>query len=116
MHASWTDLFETHAIDGVIHLAAESHVDRSIESPMDFIHTNIVGTVNLLNACRSAWKDHVRENSSTTFPPMRYTEAWGRRGSSPKRPPTIHAVPTRPQRPVPTTWSGHITIPTGSRW
>jgi dTDP-glucose 4,6-dehydratase len=50
-------LFDAHAIDGVIHLAAESHVDRSIESPMDFIHTNIVGTVNLLNACRSAWKD-----------------------------------------------------------
>ena len=50
-------LFTTHEIDGVIHLAAESHVDRSIESPMDFIHTNIIGTVNLLNACRTAWKD-----------------------------------------------------------
>ncbi len=49
-------LFNTHPIDGVIHLAAESHVDRSIESPMDFIHTNIIGTVNLLNACRAAWK------------------------------------------------------------
>lgn len=53
-----TQLFETHPIDGVIHLAAESHVDRSIENPMDFIHTNIIGTVNLLNACRTAWKDH----------------------------------------------------------
>ena len=52
-----TQLFETHPIDGVIHLAAESHVDRSIESPMDFIHTNILGTVNLLNACKTAWKD-----------------------------------------------------------
>ncbi|MCP4312724.1 MAG: dTDP-glucose 4,6-dehydratase [Bacteroidetes bacterium] len=50
------ELFNTHPIDGVIHLAAESHVDRSIESPMDFIHTNIIGTVNLLNACRAAWK------------------------------------------------------------
>jgi dTDP-glucose 4,6-dehydratase len=49
-------LFGTYAIDGVIHLAAEYHVDRSIESPMDFIHTNIVGTVNLLNACKSAWE------------------------------------------------------------
>jgi dTDP-glucose 4,6-dehydratase len=52
-----TQLFEAHPIDGVIHLAAESHVDRSIESPMDFIHTNILGTVNLLNACKTAWKD-----------------------------------------------------------
>ncbi|MEA3463346.1 MAG: dTDP-glucose 4,6-dehydratase, partial [Bacteroidota bacterium] len=40
-----------------IHLAAESHVDRSIADPMAFINTNIVGTVNLLNACRGAWKD-----------------------------------------------------------
>ncbi len=55
-----TGLFETHPIDGVIHLAAESHVDRSIERPMDFISTNIVGTVNLLNACRTAWKDEFR--------------------------------------------------------
>jgi dTDP-glucose 4,6-dehydratase len=50
------DLFESHAIESVIHLAAESHVDRSISDPMAFIHTNIVGTVNLLNACRDAWK------------------------------------------------------------
>jgi dTDP-glucose 4,6-dehydratase len=50
-------LFQEYRIDGVIHLAAESHVDRSIADPMAFIHTNIVGTVNLLNACRSAWKD-----------------------------------------------------------
>lgn len=50
-------LFETYPIEGVIHLAAESHVDRSIESPMDFILTNIIGTVNLLNACKTAWKD-----------------------------------------------------------
>lgn len=51
------DLFATHHFDGVIHLAAESHVDRSIESPLEFIFTNIVGTVNLLNAARIAWKD-----------------------------------------------------------
>ena len=46
------NLFEEYKFDGVIHLAAESHVDRSIENPMDFIMTNIVGTVNLLNAAR----------------------------------------------------------------
>ena len=50
-------LFDDEKIDGVIHLAAESHVDRSIADPMAFINTNIIGTVNLLNACRGAWKD-----------------------------------------------------------
>jgi dTDP-glucose 4,6-dehydratase len=44
-----------HAITHVMHLAAESHVDRSISGPGDFIHTNIVGTFNLLEACRDAW-------------------------------------------------------------
>ena len=49
------NLFETHHFDGVIHLAAESHVDRSIHSPMDFVMTNVVGTVNLLNAAKGIW-------------------------------------------------------------
>ncbi|HRU61205.1 MAG TPA: GDP-mannose 4,6-dehydratase, partial [Bacteroidia bacterium] len=43
-------LFDREQIDAVIHLAAESHVDRSIANPMDFVMTNVVGTVNLLNA------------------------------------------------------------------
>lgn len=50
------ELFGKYHIGGVIHLAAESHVDRSISNPMEFIHTNIIGTVNLLNACRKAWE------------------------------------------------------------
>jgi dTDP-glucose 4,6-dehydratase len=45
-----------HAITHVMHLAAESHVDRSISGPGDFIQTNIVGTFNLLEACRVAWQ------------------------------------------------------------
>jgi dTDP-glucose 4,6-dehydratase len=49
------ELFQTYLFDGVIHLAAESHVDRSITNPMEFIMTNIVGTVNLLNAAKNAW-------------------------------------------------------------
>jgi dTDP-glucose 4,6-dehydratase len=49
-------LFETHQFDGVIHLAAESHVDRSISNPMEFVLTNVIGTVNLLNAARQIWK------------------------------------------------------------
>lgn len=49
------DLFTSETFDAVIHLAAESHVDRSISGPMAFVMTNIVGTVNLLNACKDAW-------------------------------------------------------------
>ncbi|HBG87296.1 MAG TPA: dTDP-glucose 4,6-dehydratase, partial [Marinilabiliaceae bacterium] len=50
-------LFGTNKFDGIIHLAAESHVDRSIANPMEFISTNIVGTVTLLNAAREQWKN-----------------------------------------------------------
>jgi len=50
-----TAVFDQHNITDVIHLAAESHVDRSIESPLDFVHTNIVGTVNLLNVAKTKW-------------------------------------------------------------
>jgi len=52
-------LFEKYQFDGVIHLAAESHVDRSIANPMEFVMTNVVGTVNLLNAARWQWKDNL---------------------------------------------------------
>jgi len=51
-----TELFAKYKFDGVIHLAAESHVDRSITNPMEFIMTNVVGTVNLLNAAKKLWK------------------------------------------------------------
>lgn len=54
-----TKLFSKYAFDGVVHLAAESHVDRSISDPMAFIRTNILGTVILLNAAREAWKDNM---------------------------------------------------------
>jgi dTDP-glucose 4,6-dehydratase len=50
-------LFALHQPDGVIHLAAESHVDRSILSPVDFVYTNVIGTVNLLNAAKHFWKN-----------------------------------------------------------
>lgn len=52
------NIFEKHQITAVIHLAAESHVDRSIEEPMAFIQTNVLGTVNLLNAAKEAWKEN----------------------------------------------------------
>jgi dTDP-glucose 4,6-dehydratase len=62
------EVFEKYGITDVIHLAAESHVDRSIEGPMDFVMTNVVGTVNLLEQAKKSWggnKDHVFYHVST---------------------------------------------------
>lgn len=51
------ELFKEYAIDGVIHLAAESHVDRSIKDPFTFARTNVMGTLSLLQAAKSCWED-----------------------------------------------------------
>nr|WP_299201021.1 dTDP-glucose 4,6-dehydratase [uncultured Brumimicrobium sp.] len=51
------DVFSTYKITDVIHLAAESHVDRSISGPMEFVLSNVVGTVNLMNVCKAHWTD-----------------------------------------------------------
>lgn len=53
-------IFEKHQFDAVIHLAAESHVDRSITEPNAFIETNVLGTANLLNAFKNTWKDNFK--------------------------------------------------------
>ena len=52
------DLFQQHQFDGVIHLAAESHVDRSITDPLAFVKTNVIGTMNLLNAAKTIWANN----------------------------------------------------------
>lgn len=52
------NLFRQHQFDGVIHLAAESHVDRSITDPLSFVKTNVIGTMNLLNAAKDSWNDN----------------------------------------------------------
>lgn len=52
------NVFQKHQPDGVIHLAAESHVDRSITNPLEFVMTNVIGTVNLLNAAKELWKNN----------------------------------------------------------
>ena len=52
------ELFLSYNFDGILHLAAESHVDRSIEDPLAFVKTNVIGTMNLLNAAKSQWKDN----------------------------------------------------------
>lgn len=53
-----TDLFQKQQFDGVLHLAAESHVDRSITDPLAFVKTNVIGTMNLLNAAKSIWANN----------------------------------------------------------
>ncbi|MEM0541086.1 dTDP-glucose 4,6-dehydratase [Flavobacterium sp. j3] len=54
-------LFEKHQFDGVIHLAAESHVDRSITDPLAFVKTNVIGTMNLLNAAKTIWTNDAND-------------------------------------------------------
>jgi len=64
-----TAIFDKYGVTDIIHLAAESHVDRSILSPMDFVYTNVIGTVNLLEVAKEKWKaaynDHLFYHIST---------------------------------------------------
>lgn len=71
-----------HAITHVLHLAAESHVDRSIEGPGDFIQTNIVGTFNLLEACRAAWTQTPDPRPQTRFLHVSTDEVFGSLGAT----------------------------------
>ena len=73
-----TKIFEQYAIDAVVHFAAESHVDRSIHGPAEFIHTNIVGTFNLLEAARKAWA----ERRDVLFHHVSTDEVFGSLGDS----------------------------------
>lgn len=76
-------LFTEHQFDGVIHLAAESHVDRSITNPTEFVMTNVVGTVNLLNAAKSLWAKHQDASSrANLFYHVSTDEVYGSLGES----------------------------------
>lgn len=55
------EVFTQYKIDSVIHLAAESHVDRSISNPLSFVQTNVIGTANLMNVAKQAWKDDFKD-------------------------------------------------------
>jgi len=68
--------------DAVIHLAAESHVDRSITNPLDFIMTNIVGTVNLLNAARNTWIKDKKVSPGKRFYHISTDEVYGSLGET----------------------------------
>ncbi len=74
------DIFVQYEIDSVIHLAAESHVDRSISNPIEFVITNVVGTANLLNAARSFWKDRI--NGKNLFYHVSTDEVYGTLGAT----------------------------------
>ncbi len=79
------ELFKEYRFDGVVHLAAESHVDRSIANPMEFIMTNVVGTVNLLNAARHCWIDQrqqAAEGSRLLFYHVSTDEVYGTLGTT----------------------------------
>jgi dTDP-glucose 4,6-dehydratase len=71
------ELFKTEQPDAVIHLAAESHVDRSITNPLEFVMTNVIGTVNLLNAAKEIWKGRYDE---TRFYHVSTDEVYGTLG------------------------------------
>ncbi len=77
--ASIMELFEKNQFDAVIHLAAESHVDRSISNPTQFIYTNIIGTVNLLNAAKSIW---ARDFNNKLFYHISTDEVYGSLGNT----------------------------------
>lgn len=83
-------VIEQHCITHVMHLAAESHVDRSISGPGDFITTNIVGTFNLLEACRAAWNG---DFASRRFHHVSTDEVYGSLG------PTGYFTETTPYAP-----------------
>ncbi|MGJ8733195.1 MAG: dTDP-glucose 4,6-dehydratase [Cellulophaga sp.] len=72
-------IFQKYNFNGVIHLAAESHVDRSIADPMAFVKTNVIGTVNLLNAARDYWKNDLQ---SKRFYHISTDEVYGALGES----------------------------------
>ena len=110
-------LMEAHQIDTIVHFAAESHVDRSILGPDDFIRTNVVGTHALLKAAKTLWLEQktCRRIASITYRPTKSTDRWGPKiRPSPKivlTHPTPHIPRARPPRTI---WCAHIMRPTAS--
>lgn len=76
------ELFNLHDFDAVIHLAAESHVDRSISDPLIFVKTNVLGTAALLNAARYSWMTDGKFRNNTRFYHVSTDEVYGSLGSS----------------------------------
>jgi len=95
--AVWETL-QRHAITHVMHLAAESHVDRSITGPGDFVHTNVVGTFNLLEGCRALWLQQPTGTArqSTRFHHISTDEVYGSLGAQGKFTESSPLDPTSP--------------------
>jgi len=73
-------IFSEHKFGAVIHLAAESHVDRSITNPLEFVYTNVIGTVNLLNAAKTIYKEDA--NAFKLFYHVSTDEVYGSLGET----------------------------------
>ena len=89
------ELLVRYQVDGIIHLAAESHVDRSIKDPFTFAQTNVMGTLALLQAAKLYWnpcRKSMRGNVSIIFPPMKYMGHWNLTGLSSRRKPNISLI------------------------
>lgn len=89
------ELLVRYQVDGIIHLAAESHVDRSIKDPFTFAQTNVMGTLALLQAAKLYWEslpESMRGNASIIFPPMKYMGHWNLTGLSSRRKPNISLI------------------------
>ena len=74
-----SELIRQYHVDGIIHLAAESHVDRSIKDPFTFARTNVMGTLSLLQAAKEYWESlpgRLRGANATTFRPTKCTGHW----------------------------------------
>lgn len=76
--AAISKILENYKIDNIIHLAAESHVDRSITNPLEFVNTNVIGTVNLLNAAKEYWNG----NQENIFYHISTDEVYGSLGET----------------------------------
>ncbi|MCB2195263.1 MAG: dTDP-glucose 4,6-dehydratase [Bacteroidetes bacterium] len=87
------DIFEKYSIDSVIHLAAESHVDRSITNPFEFAQTNIIGTLTLLNQAKISWQDNPKDK---LFYHISTDEVYGSLGDSGLFTETTHYDPKSP--------------------
>jgi dTDP-glucose 4,6-dehydratase len=90
-------ILERQEIDTIIHLAAESHVDRSITGPAEFIRTNVVGTFTLLEACRDAWLVQGRGTGDVRFLHVSTDEVYGQLG--PNDPAFNESTPYAPNSP-----------------
>ena len=111
-------VFATHQPDAVMHLAAESHVDRSIDGPADFIETNINGTFNMLEAARSYWQAHGRPNAFR-FHHISTDEVFDHsapRACLPRTRPMTRAAPIPRSKPARIIWSERGMKPMACLW